>query len=140
LDLLGRKIFMDGGRSVGLLSEEMQHEIELASKDAALADHAQALASAITKWTEVLGALGARAGTGDMEGALATSVWHLDLASTIVIGWQWLRMARAAPDPIREGKRAACAYWFTAEMTKVSELAARVLVEPAYLKVSPDAL
>ena len=69
----------------------------------------------------------------------------MELAGLIVIGWQWLRMAHKAlglpkQDGFVDGKLAACAHWFTTELTRVPELATRVSADPVYRTVSPYAL
>ncbi len=145
LDLLGRKIFMDMGLSVGLLGDEMRETLVAAAKQPVLAAHARALEEAFSRWTALLAALGSKAQSGEMERAMATSVWHLELAWTVVVAWQWLRMAeRALARPVQDafsaGKLAACDYWFSIELTRVPELCARIEAEPAYLRLATDAL
>lgn len=146
LDLLGRKIFMDMGLSVGLLSEEIALTMGKAQQHAALKPHADALAQALVQWQQSLATLAARAQSGDMEAAMQTSAWHMELASIIVVAWLWLDAANAAAakssgDPFYAGKLAACAYWFEAELPKAAELNQRICRETvAYRDVAAAAL
>ncbi|MCC6810840.1 MAG: acyl-CoA dehydrogenase [Deltaproteobacteria bacterium] len=144
LDLLGRKIFGDMGLSIGLLGEEMRQDIAQAEKLPRTKKHAGALGEALDGWTVLLATLGTRAQSGDVDGALATSVWHLELASTIVVAWLWLRMAHIAAkkpsSPFYEGKLRAADYWFETELPRAAELCRRVeMPTPAYRSMPIDA-
>ena len=149
LDLLGRKIFADGGQGAMLLGEEMQTTITGASANPELAPLGDILASALANWSQVLMTLGQRAASGELERALATSVWHLELAGILVIAWQLLETARIATTtpvaarkthvdaPFAEGKVRAAQYWFEYEMSKVPGLCSLLNRErPSYLAMS----
>jgi alkylation response protein AidB-like acyl-CoA dehydrogenase len=143
LDLLGRKVFGDMGLSVGLLGEEIRNEIALGEKHARTQTSAKTLARLLDKWVELLGTLGMRASGGDVEGALATSVWHLELAGTIVVAFLWLKMANVAvktATPFHEGKLRAFDYWFEAEVPRAFELCERVAnPTPSYRSMPAEA-
>jgi butyryl-CoA dehydrogenase len=142
LDLLARKIFADGGEGAAVLGEEMRGTIAGANTDPALAPLADALASGLAQGSKVLMTLGGRAAAGELERALSTSAWHLELVGILVIAWQLLEMARVATvKPVdaafREGKVQAAHYWFEYEMAKVPGLCALLSREqPSYLAMS----
>lgn len=134
LDLLGRKVLLDGGAGMALLQEEISAEITRARTFPALRAHADQLEAATTRWGEALVHLGGMAAGGDLEGAMIHSVAHLELAGIVCVAWQWLRMAAFAAEGLAgggtrskafyEGKLAACAYWFSHELPRVHTLAA----------------
>jgi butyryl-CoA dehydrogenase len=119
LDLLGRKVVMDGGAGLKLLASRIQATVERAGHDAALAEDAVALAAAL----QALGAATKSAwATGVPEEALANAVPYLQAVGHVVLAWVWLDLALAAPQapaPRREGLRAAQRYFFAYELPKV---------------------
>jgi alkylation response protein AidB-like acyl-CoA dehydrogenase len=119
LDLLGRKVVMDGGAGLKLLASRIQATVERAGHDAALAEDAVALAGAL----QALGAATKAAwATGVPEEALANAVPYLQAFGHVVLAWVWLDLALAAapaPAPRREGLRAAQRYFFAYELPKV---------------------
>jgi alkylation response protein AidB-like acyl-CoA dehydrogenase len=119
LDLLGRKVVMDGGAGLKLLAKRIQATAERAGHDAALAADAVALAGAL----QSLGAATKAAwATGVPEEALANAVPYLQAFGHVVLAWVWLELALAAPQAPaarREGLRAAQRYFFAYELPKV---------------------
>ncbi len=151
MDLLGRKVVMDGGKGLALLAARMQITIDRAlSVDAGadtagdtsaetaadVASHATALSKALAQVTEA--ARGAWA-TQNPQEALANAVPFLQAFGHTVIAWMWLDVAvvpssqdgsvavGAAPDsqPLspanaaRQGRLAACRYFFHYELPKI---------------------
>lgn len=122
LDLLGRKVVMDGGAGLKALALRIQVTAERAGQvpgDAALAEDAVALAAAL----QSLGAATKAAwATGVPEEALANAVPYLQAFGHVVLAWIWLDLALAAPRAPaarREGLRAAQRYFFAYELPKV---------------------
>ncbi len=120
LDLLGRKVVMDGGAGLKLLATRMHATIERAGHDEALAGHANALAGALQQ----LGAATKAAwATGVPEEALANATPYLQAFGHVVLAWTWLDVALAArrlPDgALRRGKLAAARYFFAYELPKI---------------------
>ena len=130
LDLLGRKVVMQGGAGLALLADKMLSTIARASDTPALAEHAAALAAAL----EHLRAATASAwATADPEEALANATPYLQAFGHVVLAWVWLdvalcahpRLARAdvevnADDATRlHGKLAACSYFFRYELPRI---------------------
>jgi butyryl-CoA dehydrogenase len=123
LDLLGRKVVMDGGAGLKLLARRISETIGLAGQVDGLAEHANALARAL----ERLGASTKAAwATGQPDEALANATPYLQAFGHVVIAWLWLdvalavqRSVAALPDALREGKLAAMRYFFRYELPKI---------------------
>jgi alkylation response protein AidB-like acyl-CoA dehydrogenase len=127
LDLLGRKVVMDGGAGFELLAARVGATIERAGHVDALAGHADALAAALQR----LGAATRSAwATGDPEEALANATPYLQAFGHTVLAWMWLELAIAAsaaldarPDAERgafcRGKLQAARYFFHYELPKI---------------------
>ena len=129
LDLLGRKVVMQGGRGLKALALRVNASIEQAQQSPALADEAQALAAAL----QALGAATRSAwSTGDPTEALANATPYLQAFGHVVIAWIWLDVALAgerrrpsaasgsAQALALDGRRAACRYFFRYELPKVA--------------------
>jgi alkylation response protein AidB-like acyl-CoA dehydrogenase len=118
LDLLGRKVTMEGGAGLKLLATRVSATIERAGQVAGLAEPANALAAALQK----LGASTKAAwATGNPEEALANATPYLQAFGHVVLAWIWLDVALAAPAAprLREGKLAAMRYFFAYELPKI---------------------
>jgi hypothetical protein len=113
LDLLGRKVVMDGGAGLKLLATHVGLTIERAGQVDGLAVHANALAGALQR----LGAATKAAwSTGVPEEALANATPYLQAFGHVVLAWIWLDVALATADP---GRHAALRYFFAYELPKV---------------------
>ncbi|HET9976387.1 MAG TPA: acyl-CoA dehydrogenase [Burkholderiaceae bacterium] len=118
LDLLGRKVVMDGGAGLALLALRVNATIERAGQEPGLAPHAQALAAAL----QSLGAATQAAwATGVPEEALANATPYLQAFGHVVIAWMWLDvgLASRAEDDAAQGRRAAMRYFFAYELPKI---------------------
>lgn len=119
LDLLGRKVTMDGGAGLKLLAARIGATIERAGHVEGFAAHANALAAAL----QSLGAATKAAwATGVPEEALANATPYLQAFGHVVLAWVWLDvgLAGAARDDDRSrGRRAAMRYFFHYELPKV---------------------
>jgi butyryl-CoA dehydrogenase len=141
LDLLGRKVLKDGGRSLGLLATRIIATITAARADERLHPLSSKLAHALTRAQSATAAAAQQAASGDMNLALSQSTAYLELCGHVVVGWMWLRQglvasaALARPNlPEQEtnfylGKLAACQTFFLYDLPKVDPLAA--LIESA---------
>jgi alkylation response protein AidB-like acyl-CoA dehydrogenase len=129
LDLLGRKVVMNGGKGLALLAAKVEQTMARARQVPALAGHAEALAATLRH----LGAATRSAwSTYQPEEALANATPYLQAFGHTVLGWIWLEVALCARDrlaehdePALQGKLAAARYFFHYELPKV----------PAWLKV-----
>jgi alkylation response protein AidB-like acyl-CoA dehydrogenase len=113
LDLLGRKVVMDGGAGLKLLAGRIGTTIERAGHDPALAELANGLAGALQK----LGAATKAAwATGVPEEALANATPYLQAFGHVVLAWIWLDVALADADP---GRRSALRYFHAYELPRI---------------------
>jgi len=117
LDLLGRKVVMQGGAGLTLLAETVAATVGRADQGetAALGEQLQ---RSIDRVVEVTGTLWADL---DVETALANSTVYLEAVGHIVIAWIWLEQLLAAQGrdgAFYEGKRQAARYFFRYELPK----------------------
>ena len=119
LDLLGRKVTMNGGAGLKLLATRISATIEGAGHAEGLAGHANALAAAL----QSLGAATKAAwATGVPEEALANATPYLQAFGHTVLAWIWLEVALAGAgrsDDLAQGQRAAARYFFHYELPKI---------------------
>jgi butyryl-CoA dehydrogenase len=119
LDLLGRKVVMDGGAGLKLLAARIAATAERAGHVEGLAEPANALAAALQQ----LGAATKSAwATGVPEEALANATPYLQAFGHVVLAWLWLGVALAAQSgqsALKPGKLAAMHYFFAYELPKI---------------------
>jgi butyryl-CoA dehydrogenase len=130
LDLLGRKVVMNGGKALSVLAERISETIQKAGHVEGLAVHANALAQALQK----IGATTKAAwSTGVPEEALANATPYLQAFGHTVLAWIWLELALAAKaaqaagqwdkGPLGagflQGKLACADYFFQFELPKI---------------------
>ncbi|MBC7699690.1 acyl-CoA dehydrogenase [Aquabacterium sp.] len=127
LDLLGRKVVMNGGKALSVLAERISQTIQKAGQIEGLALHSNALAQALQKVGQTTKAAWS---TGVPEEALANATPYLQGFGHTVLAWIWLELAIAAraalssgQSPLGEGflhgKLAACDYFFSFELPKI---------------------
>jgi alkylation response protein AidB-like acyl-CoA dehydrogenase len=119
LDLLGRKVVMDGGAGLKLLAARMSATIERAGQVEGMATAANALAGALQK---VGAATKSAWATGVPEEALANATLYLQAFGHLVLAWVWLEVALAAKrvaSPLAAGKLAAMRYFYEYELPKI---------------------
>jgi alkylation response protein AidB-like acyl-CoA dehydrogenase len=119
LDLLGRKVRLEGGRGLQLLAGRIDETIRQAQASDALSGHAARLAEALAHMQRATGAVTTQAND---ELGLANATLYLDAAGTVVVAWLWLWQAVVAErrlgdsGPVNEAfyraKLAACRYCF----------------------------
>jgi len=123
MDLLGRKVVMDGGAGLKLLATTINRTIERAVQAAGLAGQGAELAAALQR----LGAATKSAwATGHPEDALANATPYLQAFGHVVLAWIWLDVALAVqagaarhPEGFVQGKLQACRYFFAYELPKI---------------------
>ena len=132
LDLLGRKVVMNGGAGLKLLATRMQATLSRAGHVDGLATHANALAAALQQ----LGAATKAAwATGVPEEALANATPYLQAFGHVVLAWLWLDVALASADP---GRRAALRYFYAYELPKIDAWLAVVAGREAVCREMQD--
>jgi alkylation response protein AidB-like acyl-CoA dehydrogenase len=133
LDLLGRKVLMNGGATVRLLAEEIATTLAGERPDR-LRPYAATLTGKIEEWAELTRIVGARAAQ-DPDEVGAVAVDYLNFAGYVVLGWAWLRMADVAAARLAagagerafyEGKLAAAAFYFDRLLPRTLAFAASV--------------
>jgi alkylation response protein AidB-like acyl-CoA dehydrogenase len=121
LDLLGRKVLIDGGRGLHLLLGKIRDTTDQASAlGDPLAGWATALASAAHRVEHTSGVLWK---DGDPASALANATIYLEAVGHVVLAWIWLQQAVAADGKagdLYDGKRLAARYFFHYELPKTT--------------------
>jgi alkylation response protein AidB-like acyl-CoA dehydrogenase len=126
MDLLGRKVMAKDGAALRLLLGEVEQSIgeaKSAGVPEALVSRVATAGATITDTTMKLAALGMG---GDPEGMMRHSVDYLEMMSTFVVSWLWLRQATAAKKksgPFYEGKLRAAQYFIETDLPKIAHLA-----------------
>ena len=126
LDLLGRKVVMQEGAGLALLTRTVETTLQRARAVPALAAHANALAAALAH----LGAATRAAwSTGIPDEALANATPYLQAFGHTVLAWVWLDVALCAQRQLDaaqgdgaalHGKLAACTYFFHYELPRIA--------------------
>jgi alkylation response protein AidB-like acyl-CoA dehydrogenase len=117
MDLLGRKVLMENGRGLQLLSQRML--TTAAAAEPSWGPEAAALRDALKQ----VGHATQQAWDGaEPAQALANAVPYLQAFGHTVIAWIWLDVAASLgddPSPAAQGRRAACRYFFRYELPKI---------------------
>ena len=123
MDLLGRKVLMEGGRGLQLLAGRINATIERAIQVPALAAHANALGKALQ---DVGAATKAAWATGQPADALANAVPYMQAFGHTVLAWVWLDVALATlaadaalAQPASVGRMGAMRFFFHYELPKI---------------------
>jgi butyryl-CoA dehydrogenase len=153
LDLLGRKVLATGGATLMALGVELERALERGRRVGLSSTWLDSLQRGAARLQDCTVQIASTAGH-DVERALQNSVDYLDLLGTLVIGWQWLKLASVAKErssgatasdeaatSFYGGKLRAAQYWFEHEMPRVPMLA-EVIVrgDDAFLRASGDEL
>ena len=104
LDLLARKITMNNGRALQLLVAEMQEAIEAAMTFDELKPYATDLENKMQLTQQVLTHLLGYAMKGKYQEFLADATIFMEFMGTIVIAWQWLKLATVAKEALVTGQ------------------------------------
>lgn len=132
LDLLGRKVNLKDGKVLQWLAEEITATIQEASQESDLAVYANELGQNLQMIQQVLTALAPIAQKGDFERYLSDATIFMDLFGTVIIGWQWLKIANTAQEvltsdaqqkTIMEGKIHTMKFFYKYEMSRTKGLA-----------------
>ena len=118
LDLLGRKVVMNGGQAVLALAARINQTIANARAVPALSAQADALAAALL---QVSAATQSAWSSGVPEEALANATPYLQAFGHMVLAWLWLDLTLCAgmETDFARGKRAAAGYFFAYELPKI---------------------
>jgi alkylation response protein AidB-like acyl-CoA dehydrogenase len=102
MDLVGRKLALNGGRAIQLFFKQVGEDVEAASADPALADFAGRLKRALGEQQAATMWLVQNAMTNpDNAGAAAYS--YMTLMGIVSLGWMWLKMTKASSKALDAG-------------------------------------
>ncbi|QSE95856.1 acyl-CoA dehydrogenase [Fulvivirga lutea] len=121
LDLLGRKVTMMEGAAMKLLAKEIEKVIAAAMQHDQLSGYALSLGENAKLIETCMTHLLPYAMQGNHERYLADATIFMDLFSTVVIGWQWLKMGLAAmaeDTAFKESKLHTLDYFYKYEMSR----------------------
>ncbi len=124
LDLLGRKVGMEGGAALAALLSRIGETVARARDHAPLAGWAEALERATAELSAVTQVCLAAA---DPKRGLANATAYLEAFGHLVVAWIWLQLALACvgrDDDFARGKRHACRYFFAVELPKIGPMLA----------------
>ena len=123
MDLLGRKVIMDGGKGLQLLAARINTTIQKALQQEKLTCHANQLARALA---EVGAATKSAWATGNPQEALANAVPYMQAFGHVVLAWIWLDVALAVlrtdgdlAIAAHRGSMAAQRYFFHYELPRI---------------------
>ena len=123
MDLLGRKVLMEGGKGLALLAGRINGTVQRALQVPRLAAHANALAGALQ---QVGAATKAAWATGEPGAALANAVPYMQAFGHTVLAWVWLDLAlatlakdAAVAQPASVGRMGAMQFFFHYELPKI---------------------
>lgn len=136
LDLLGRKVTMQGGRAVQYWVEEVQKTMAEASQHHELKPLVDELAKALGQLDTVTRHLLGLMPT-NTEAALSDATLYLEMFGIINIAWHWVRQATVATENLPsatseedrnfyQGKLMTARYFIEYELVKVRSLAKRL--------------
>jgi alkylation response protein AidB-like acyl-CoA dehydrogenase len=123
LDLLGRKVLLDGGAALGLLVSRIR---ATAARVGGSGGDGPAYADQLVATTDrLLEVTATLAASDDPAGVLAEATAYLEALGHVVVGWLWLEQWLAAhgqEGPFYDGKRAATRYFLTRELPRVGPM------------------
>ena len=146
-DLLGRKVTMQNGKALELLSAEIMKTIQEASGVESLQTYAKTLGGKLQLTQKVLGHLMPHAMKGDYERYLADASVFMEFLSLILIGWTWLDLGLNATKALQsdgkyskefyESKIHTMKYFYTYELPKTSGLS-EILLNKESITIKKD--
>ncbi|MEJ6001741.1 acyl-CoA dehydrogenase [Paucibacter soli] len=118
LDLLGRKVVMNGGAALMALAGRINQTVQAALAVPGLASHANELAAALARVGQ---ATKSAWSSGVPEEALANATPYMQAFGHLVLAWLWLDVVLAAPgeSDFARGKQAAQRYFYVYELPKI---------------------
>jgi butyryl-CoA dehydrogenase len=103
LDLLARKVTMNDSKALKLLSKEIKKVIEAANAHEELKPYAEILGKKLALNKDILTFLLPYAMKGNYERYLTDATLYMSFLGTIVMGWQWLKIALVAQETLKKG-------------------------------------
>lgn len=148
-DLLGRKVTMNNGKALELLSAEIMTAIKASMAHESLAPYAKKLEAKLELTQEVLKSLMGFAKKGDYQRFLADATPFMEFFSNILIAWLWLDIAREAQNALVTGSKEnstdfyeskihAMEFYFKYELPKTTGLAEILMDNSKALTIGTD--
>lgn len=148
-DLLGRKVTMDNGKALQLLSEEIANTIKASMVHDSLKPYAKKLGGKLELTQQVLQSLMSFAMKGDYQRFLADATPFMEFFSTIVQSWLWLNIGLEAQNALvmgnkdyssefYESKIHAMEFYFKYELPKTLGLAEILMDNEKALTIGTD--
>ena len=148
LDLLGRKVIMNDGEALKLLSVEIMKTIDQAKTHNNLLPYAETLSAKLSLTQEILQFLSGFAKKGEFERYVSDATVFMEFFGNITVGWLWLDMAIHAQNAIDsdtktyseafyKAKVHAMKFYFKYEIPKTTALG-EVLMDPNALTLQND--
>lgn len=123
LDLLGRKVSMQGGAAFKALGDTVQQTIAKAGDIRGMQEYAAQLGEA---WQRIASVTQVLYGAGNLDVTLANASLYLEAFGHAVVAWIWLEQALCATGKdgahdadFYKGKLQACAYFYRWELPKI---------------------
>jgi alkylation response protein AidB-like acyl-CoA dehydrogenase len=137
MDLLGRKVRMQGGLALQHFAQELGQDIASARDDGDLAAYGLRLQEALDELLRVTEQKVALLQGGQVELGLADATLYLDMFGLVAVAWQWLKQGLAARQALALGageqdskfylgKLATMKYFFHYELVRAAGLARRL--------------
>jgi len=128
MDLVHRKIRLEGGALLELLLETVREDVRKAAEETGVAVFAAQLEEALGRVEAATAAM--QAAAPDDRVYTANATLYLDMLGHVVIAWMWLRQARVAARALQsgatgeernfyEGKLVACRYFYGFELSRL---------------------
>lgn len=147
-DLLGRKLLMENGKALELLTQEVMLTIENASKFEELRKYAKNLGDKLQLAQKVIGFLVDFAKKGDYERFLSDASPFMEFLSNITLAWVWLETATFVKNTLvfgtvkyseefYESKIHAMRFYYKYELPKTTGLA-EILTNEEVLTVAAE--
>ncbi|MEW7291762.1 acyl-CoA dehydrogenase [Aquimarina sp. 2304DJ70-9] len=147
-DLLGRKLLMENGKALELLTAEIMQTIQNASKYDDLRGYATKLGEKLQLAQKVIGFLVGFAQKGDYERFLSDATPFMEFFSTITLSWVWLDIASHAKNALVTGQKNysedfyeskihAMKFFFKYELPKTNGLA-EILLDEEVLTIAGE--
>lgn len=131
MDLLGRKVMLQGGKATMVLLQEVTKDITLANGHEDLKEYAKILNHNLERLQHLTMHLMGVAQKEGPEAFLSDATLFLELFGILVMGWLWLKMAVAAKqNPQNEHGQSillCTQYYFAYEMPKSTGLFTRLM-------------
>jgi alkylation response protein AidB-like acyl-CoA dehydrogenase len=102
MDLLARKIVMDGGKALGNFLKQVQESVQRA-RAAGLGEIADPVEKAGARLGEVAGALGKNVVSPNVKTAFAHAFPYLEAMGDVIMGWMLLWRAGVASEKLAQG-------------------------------------